>query len=279
MATQIEVPFNIDFTLDCGQAFRWKRVDDGWWYGVIRESAVKVRQVGGMLEFQASLAEFGMDFLGDYFRLDDNLDRVYQGISRDAYVKKAIEQFYGLRIIHQDPWECLASYICATFKNIPAIKLMILSLSRKFGKRFIFDGREFHTFPSAEALAEANVNELKECGLGFRASYVQEAARMVSEGELDLGRLGEGNYELSRKELLSLRGVGPKVADCVLLFSFGFLQAFPVDVWMERITRRLYFCEAKVSPKAIREFGMSYFAEYAGYAQQYLYYAGRLGLL
>ncbi|MFQ6074785.1 MAG: DNA-3-methyladenine glycosylase family protein [Candidatus Bathyarchaeia archaeon] len=277
MELPIDVPFGLGFTLDCGQVFRWKRVG-GWWYGAVGGSAIKIRQDADVLIFHTGPEELGVEFVRNYFRLDDDLPRIYAEIRKDAYVDRAIQEFYGMRIARQDPWECLISYMCATFKNIPAIRTMILRLSERFGRRLTLDGHEFYTFPTADVLADADLDDLKACGLGFRARYVLEVAKKVDGGDLDLGELGGMGYSGAKDRLLRLCGVGPKVADCVLLYSLGFLNAFPVDLWVERAAQRLYFGGAGVSPAEIRGFAEEYFGGYAGYAQLYLYYGVRKSL-
>lgn len=284
-----KIPFNLDFTLQCGQVFRWKRIDD-WWYGVVRQKAVKVRQNGSALEFQTYPEEPDSEFLENYFRLDDNLPKIYSLIVRDEHIKAAVEEFKGLRLMRQEPWECLISYICATNKNIPAIKDMILNISKGFGKKLQFDGQEFYTFPKPLDLANANIDDLRACKLGFRAERVLEVSHKVTAGEFDLEALRELNYEKAKAELVKLSGVGPKVADCILLFSLDKLEAFPIDVWMKRIVMEYYsdhfgqsFVKKVLSKKSLTRgeynrigwFGREYFGKLVGYAQEYLFHFKR----
>ncbi|MEM2104985.1 MAG: DNA glycosylase [Candidatus Bathyarchaeia archaeon] len=279
-------PFNLDVTLCCGQVFRWDKIGE-WWFGVTGEKVFKIRQIDEELEFEN--ADEG--FVREYFGLKDDLPKILSQIRKDKHVKTAIEKFKGLRILRQDPWECLVSYICATYKNIPAIKKMLLNLSRKFGEKVVFEGRDFYTFPTPAALAKANKRELLECGLGYRAEYVLETAKMVHNGNSCLEDLKKTDYLKARSELLKLPGVGSKVADCVSLFSLEKLEAFPVDVWIKRIILRHYanhfeseFIKKISSRKSfgkaeyekLRLFGRRYFGEYAGYAQEYLYHYERM---
>jgi N-glycosylase/DNA lyase len=275
-------PFNLDATLRCGQVFRWDKRDD-WWYSAVKENALKIRQVGDLLEFEGANTEF----VKGYFGLDDDLPKILMQISEDEHIQAAIKAFMGLRILRQEPWECLISYICATYKNISAIERMLSHLSRKFGGKIHNDSYDFYTFPTPEKLARATTKELAECGLGYRAEYVSETAEMVFEKGLKFERLTEMPYEEAREELLNFSGVGLKVADCVLLFSLGKLEAFPVDVWIKRAILRYYanhfprkFIEkiaGKKSPtrseyEQMSLFGRRYFGKYAGYAQEYLYH-------
>ena len=254
------------------------------------ETVLKVRQEGGLLWFETHPRSVGAEFLSGYFRLDDDLPLILSEINKDEHVDIAIRRFYGLRIMRQDPWECLISYVCATNKSIQAIKGMISSVCERFGRAVEVEGKRFFTFPKPEVLADASVEELRLCGLGFRAERVLEVARIVGEGGLDFESLRGVGYLEARRVLLGLPGVGPKVADCVLLFSLDKLMAFPVDVWMKRIVLNYYsgcfersFVDGVLSKsglsrgeyEAIGDFGRGYFGEYCGYAQEYLFHFGR----
>jgi len=275
----------LDFTLNCGQAFRWNKLNE-WWYGVVGEKVFKIRQIGNELEFENS----DVNFLREYFGLHDNLPRIFSQIAKDEHIENAVKVFEGLRILRQKPWECLISYICATYKKISAIKQMLLTLSKKFGDEVYLDGYDSYTFPTPEKLAKATLKELATCGLGYRAKYVSETAKMVHENNCGLERLRNLPYEKAKEELVNFRGVGSKVADCVLLFSLGKLEAFPVDVWMKRAILKYYadyfpikFIEKTSDKKSLSSseyeklnaFGRRYFGQYAGYAQEYLYFYER----
>ena len=279
-------PFNLNATLCCGQAFRWNKQGE-WWYGIVRENAFKIRQIGNDLEFE----NVEMDFVKSYFGLYDDLPKILLQISKDKHIKRAVETFKGLRILRQDSWECLISYICATYKNIPAIKQMLYNLCKKFGDRIYFDGYDSYTFPTLERLAKATTEELAKCGLGYRAKYVSKTAKMVYENRYEFEGLRRIAYEKAKEELLNFPGVGLKVADCVLLFSLGKLEAFPVDVWIKRVILKYYASYfpnefiGKISGKKsltsseynkLNLFGQRYFGEYAGYAQEYLYHYERI---
>jgi len=258
----------------------------GWWYGIAREKVFKIHQIGDELEFE----NVDEKLIKEYFGLRDDLSRILSQIVKDEYAEKAVKAFRGLRILRQDPWECLISYICATYKNIPAIKRMLFNLSKKFGERTVFDSYYFYTFPAHARLAKANVKELLECGLGYRAKYVLETAKMVHEDCFDLESLRKKSYEKARHELLDFPGVGLKVADCVSLFSLEKLEAFPVDVWIKRsilkhyasrfeneFVRKISFKKSltKSEYERLSLFGRRYFGDYAGYAQEYLYHFER----
>jgi N-glycosylase/DNA lyase len=280
------IPFNLDVTLCCGQVFRWDKKGE-WWYGVVGDRAFKVRQRDVELEFAGA----DEPLIVQYFGLDDDLQRISAEIGRDEHIRKALSAFWGLRLIRQEPWECLISYICATYKNIPAIRQMLLKLSRRFGEKTVFDGCEFFTFPTPEKLACASENSLATCGLGYRTRYVLETSNRIFESDFELERLRRLPYEQAKKQLCSLAGVGPKVADCVLLFSLGKTEAFPVDRWVERVIQNHYAQQLppeltqKLAQRKgltnseyakLNAFGRRYFGEYAGYAQEYLYHYERM---
>ena len=286
---QAKTPFSLDHTLSCGQTFRWEKRGE-WWIGVANQTAFKIQQKNGALEFKSSTNTAASDFLWRYFRLDDNLQSVYSEIIKDEYVNAAVKQYRGLRLLRQEPWECLISYLCATYKNIPAIKQMILNLCRRFGNPLKFEDEEFHTFPKPEVLAKASLKDLRLCKLGYRAENVLKTAKLVNKGDFDLEALKTMSYERAKEGLLTLPGVGPKVADCILLFSLDKLEAFPIDVWMKRIILEYYpqYFEPEfvarmktkkgLSPReyqTIYAFGRKYFGEYLGYVQEYLYHHKR----
>ncbi len=257
-----------------------------WWYGVVTDKVIKIRQKNDRLLFQSFPKNVNSNFIENYFRLDDDLPSILSQIEKDNHIGRTIQHFYGLRINRQEPWECLISYMCATCKNIPAIKKMILNISKRFGEKMTFDGHQFYTFPKPWDLAENSPEEIRECKLGFRANRILEVSRIIDREEFNLEGLRKIDYEAAKKELLSLPGVGQKVADCFLLFSMDKLEAFPVDV---RIKRKIlgfypsyfedYFLErvlgkGSITPNeynVISSFGQNYFGKYAGYAQEYLF--------
>ncbi|MEM3873653.1 MAG: DNA glycosylase [Candidatus Bathyarchaeia archaeon] len=279
-------PFNLDLTLCCGQAFRWEKFGE-WWYGIIGDTPLKIRQVGNTLEFENT----SPDLVKNYFGLGDDLPTILSQITKDNHIGEAVKTLKGLRILRQDPWECLISYICATYKNIPAIKRMLHKLSKRFGEKAVLDGFALYIFPTANKLVKASFQQLADCGLGYRAKYVYEAAKKVASGEFEIEGLKRESYEKAREKLLTLKGVGLKVADCVALFALEKLEAFPVDVWMKRVMIRHYadhfekeFIEkislkkslARADYERLSLFGRKYFGAYAGYAQEYLFHFERI---
>jgi N-glycosylase/DNA lyase len=279
---QQATPFDLESTLHCGQLFRWAKEGD-WWYGVVEDKVIKARQEQMVLEFE------GVEpaFISHYFRLKDNLPQIVSQIRQDPWIVKATDAFPGLRLVRQDPWECLVSYICATYKNIPSIEHMVLALSQRFGEEITFEDCTYHGFPEPETLAHSSIHDLRLCKLGFRAKRVKDAARIVDSRRLEFEDLRATDYETAREALLQVPGVGNKVADCVLLFSLDKLEAFPIDIWIKRVIQELYrdhfdasFIE-KISTRrslsakeysAISSFAGDHFGEFAGYAQEYLYH-------
>ena len=262
--------FNLEHTLECGQAFRWEG-KGGHYSGVIGDALIRVSHRGGKLLVESG-APVGKERLADYFGLNEDLPSIYRHIGKDPHIRKAIKRFHGLRILNQDRWECLASFILSSYTNIPRIKKMIAGLSRRFGKRVTLGDDENFSFPSAAAIAKADIRTLKSLGLGFRAGYIKETAGRIAAKGIDLDAAEDLNYEQSKARLVSLKGVGEKVADCVLLFSFKKYEAFPVDVWIKRGIEKLYFNGRTVSPAEAADFARKRFGPYAGYAQEYLYH-------
>ena len=282
---RLDVPFNLDVSICCGQVFRWKKIGE-WWYGVVGENVFKIRQCDSELEFDGVTDEF----VKCYFGLNDDLERITRCIGRDDYIKEAVHRFEGLRIVRQEPWECLISFICATYKSIAAIQQMLNKISVTFGEKRVFDGLDFYIFPSVKKLALASENGLRECGLGYRAKYVRATAKKIFEEKFDLESLKVMPYLEARKKLVEFPGVGLKVADCVLLFSLEKMEALPVDVWIKRAILNHYanqLPEALVKKllshssltngeyEKLNAFGRNYFGRYAGYAQEYLFHYER----
>jgi N-glycosylase/DNA lyase len=271
-----EGPLELEHTLGCGQAFRW-RAEGEWHIGTVKDVALKVRRVPQGLEYVSS-PPVNASFVRSYFRLDDDLDAILDEISRhsrkkgDCHLKEAVRMYRGLRLLRQDPWECLASYVTSAVSNIPKITRCIENMSRKFGTRIELDGWETYSFPIPEALAAAGARGLRDCELGFRARYISELAREVAAASLDVGALRLASYDEARKALMRLMGVGEKVADCACLFSLDKLEAFPVDRWVQRVAGRLFFRNRPIPVRRVRQWGMRKYGRYAGYAQEYLFH-------
>lgn len=260
--------FNLDLTLSCGQVFRWDKKDQ--WAGVVNGAVVRAEQEGSELIIESTLDKKSIQ---DYFRLDDNIEKIYSEIGKDELINSLIRKYRGLRLIRQDPWECLASYICSSNNTIRNIKNSIRLMCECFGNR-IEEG--YYSFPTPEALAQVELCDMASCRMGFRAPNLRSAAAMIADGEFDLNGIKDMSYKEGREELVKIKGVGNKIADCVLLFAFGKLESFPVDTHIEQIMERFYsksFHDTKKSKKRdiIADFARGYFGRYCGYAQEYLY--------
>jgi N-glycosylase/DNA lyase len=258
--------FNLEHTLECGQIFRINK-QDNWYYVIARDRFFKICQINNQLEFHGTDKEFIIHF----FSLDDNLSKILKEINKDRYIKKSIDKYRGLRLLKQDPWESLISFICSTASNIPRIKSKLNALSKAFGNKISIDSIDNYTFPKP-----GNINNYKKivnAKTGFRAKYISDANKSVNIDKLN--SLKTLSYENAKSELKKINGVGDKVADCVMLFSLGFNQAFPVDTWIKKTIQLLYFDNTTVSNEKIRTFGLDYFGAHAGYAQQYLFMFSR----
>ena len=264
--------FDLSYTLDCGQVFRWERDGDGW-TGVLGDHVVRISQDDGKLIVDSKLSP---KFFVNYFRLSDDLLSIYKSIDKDLLINKAIMKYRGLRLIRQDPWECLISYMLATASNIPMIQKRINLLSYFFGQE-IEEG--YFSFPDPQTLANADLSVLGKCKLGFRTERIKDAAREVYSGELDLDALSRLEYKYSRDRLMRLQGIGEKVADCVLLFGFEEMESFPVDTHIRQIIQQHHiynkFFKNYSSLSKMGDWGREYFGPYCGYAQQYLFYQKR----
>ena len=249
--------FKLNITLSCGQVFRWNKDIENHWHGFIKGNIAKLKQSGDDLfcESKASKAE-----IIEYFNLDIDYPRILRSISKDPLIKKAVKKYHGLRIIKQDPFECLATYILSSQNNIPRINKMVNELSRTFGKKIVFEGREYYQFPTLKALAGTCSADYHSCRLGFRNRYLEDAINKLCTGEVRLDRIDKMPYQEAKAELLKVKGIGKKVADCILLFAYNKYEAFPIDVWIERVMEKYY--KGKDG---------SYFGKYSGYAQEFLY--------
>ncbi|HEV2207463.1 MAG TPA: DNA glycosylase [Verrucomicrobiae bacterium] len=265
--------YDLDATLDSGQAFRWQTVGTSW-VGVIGQRWVRLQAEQNQILAETVAPVEDWTWLKTYLQLDLDLEQVLQTFPTDPSMQAAVTACRGLRLLRQDPWECLASFICSSTKQIVQIRQIIALLSGRFGEPLSCPDSHgpAWSFPTAERLAQATEAELLACKLGFRAKYLRAAAQRVAAGDLDLSRLGALRLESAREQLLELPGVGRKIADCVLLFAYGFPGAFPVDVWISRALRQLYFPRRRVTLRRLHEFSASHFGPQGGFAQQYLFH-------
>lgn len=271
--------FNLDATLSCGQVFRWDRVSDGWWCGIVGQQIITIRQDDRRLTFSGTSASF----IRHYFALDLDLDAIHTSIDRDPMIHTSILKNRGLRLVRQPPWECTISYICSTNSNIPTIRRRIASIAKRFGEPIEFEGQTYYSFPEPSSIICEGQDGLTECRLGYRQPYVYGTSCTVTDETIWEERIRSLPYETARSELMKLQGIGPKAADCILLFAFQKYEAFPVDVWIRRILQEQYLPELATGASLtnreydrIRTFARDHFGEYCGWAQEYLY-AGRVG--
>jgi N-glycosylase/DNA lyase len=323
--TEILLPvrdYDLAATLDSGQVFRWQpergrpaRVNlnpqlageppalRSSWVGVVGKQFVRLTQTHDAICAKTAVPVADWQWLRDFLQTETDLAAVLKTFPDDEPMRAAVAACRGLRVLRQEPWECLASFILSSTKQIVQIRQIVALLCERFGEplacfaatwerrrlagpqchnepvhspagrqRSQNDNRLFFSFPTAASLAAATEAELRACKMGFRAPHLLNAARQITEGKLDLETIRSLPLPEARAELIKLRGVGGKIADCVLLFAYGFDSAFPVDVWVERVLRQLYFQCRRVSEKKLRQFAATHFGPHAGYAQQYLFH-------
>ena len=260
------VNFDLTRTLECGQFFRYEKV--GEFYFVTHGNYLfKIRQDNKTLYYQG----VSKDFLKRFFRLGDPYCRILNSTSNDNFIKRVIKINHGLRVIRQDPWVCLVSYLCSSNSNIPKITKNLNLIAKNFGKRIKLDSYENYSFPKPGEIDCKKT--LRICRVGYRADFIYRVNKEVSYKELL--RLRKRSYEEAKDFLIGIHGVGEKIADCVCLFSLDKLEAFPVDVWIKRAMEEHYFKAQSVSKSEIRGFARDYFGKYAGYANQFLFYYRR----
>ena len=264
--------FNIVHTLECGQCFRWKKEEDGSYTGVIKDGIINISHDENNKTILK--CELNGDFnkcIEEYFDLNRDYSNIKEKISvDDSNMIEAIKYGYGIRILHQDSWEMLISYIISAANNIPRISKTIENISKAYGKKVMFEDKEYYLFPTPEELGKASVEDLRSLNLGFRDKYVYSATRAVLDGKINLKEIENMTYKEAKKELMKLDGVGAKVADCILLFSMNKVEAFPIDTWIKKVMINLY--NTKENLKDIEKCALERFGEYAGIAQQYLFY-------
>ena len=273
--TQIQnvTNFSLKYTLESGQSFRWSRIDNTY-YGVVEGRILKISQDGTTLHVESSADEdevIFLPFLRHYLDIVRDVPKILAGVNNDAYMHRAIEKLWGMRILNQELWETIASFILSQNNNVPRIRGIIRQLSKRFGERLTLAEYVDYSFPGPDALAAATEDELLECGTGYRANYLRDTAQAVINGELSLTSVQQMSYAEAKQELMHRSGIGEKVADCICLFSLEHLAALPIDVWIQRIFETLYL-RRSATHREIREFAHSYFGNSVGYAQQYLFH-------
>ena len=269
--------FNLRDIFECGQCFRWNKEDDESYTGVIGNNVLNVKSIENKIIFKGICNGNIQEIVTNYFDLNRDYTKIKNELAKiDDYMKNSIEYGEGIRILNQDLWETIISFIISANNNIPRIKGIIERLSKKYGKEIIWNGKKYYTFPTPEELRNVSVEEYRKLGLGFRDIRVYETTKMILNKEVDFKKLFNEETETVREDLLKLSGVGPKVADCILLFSIlKRFEVFPIDVWVRRVMNDLYIKnedEKKVSKKQILEIADKKYGNLAGIAQQYLFY-------
>lgn len=261
---------NLENTINSGQVFLWTK-QEGFWYGINGQDVLKIDRLGKVTTY--SNRKY------DFFRNNDNMEKIIKSISKDKTTNIAVEKYFGLRLLRQDPFQCFISFIVSSNSNIQKIKSSLEKISIKFGKKIQFEDKEFHMFPEPKEIANATIKEIQNCGVGYRAKFIIEAAKMIETKQIDFEDLKKSNYQDAKEIILTVPGIGNKVADCILLFSLDKLEAFPLDRWMIRILDKYYLEKFKLETKSITEKQynalhekiVKHFGPYAGYAQQFLF--------
>lgn len=262
--------FDLKGTVEGGQIFNYV-LEGGYYYIIHRKSIIKIRQPSPQsLEFFTFPKSGNMGLVKSLINYDKDYGQVVQKYFLDKRILTSYRKFSGVKIVSLEPWECLLGFLCSQMNNIPRIRKMVLSLSREFGKPMLVDGKTFYLFPSPSSLANADFTRYASCKLGYRAHYIRHAAIAVNSG-FDLASLRSLPYYDAKRGLTMLFGIGGKVADCVLLFSLGFTEAFPVDVWIKKIMEKLYFGGKRVPEKKIGEFGRKKFGKDAAVVHEFLF--------
>ena len=261
---------DVDNSINSGQVFLWEKQGSDW-YGIDGQDVLKINKNGVIKSIR--------NLKTDFFRKNDNMQEIIKSISKDKTVKKAVKEYEGLRLFRQDPFQCLISFIISSNSNIQKIKNSLEKITKKFGKKVKIQKKEFFLFPEPEKIANATIDEIKSCGVGYRAPFIKEAAKMVILKKIDFEYLKKCDYHEAKKNICLVPGIGNKVADCIMLFSLNKLESFPLDTWMIKILEKYYSKEFKIETKTItqkqyellHEKIVNYFGPYCGYAQQYLF--------
>jgi len=261
---------NIDNSINSGQVFLWEKNGNDW-YGINGQDILKINKNGIIKSLLNSKTNF--------FRKNDNMQEIIKSISKDEIVKKSVKQYVGLRIFKQDPFQCMISFIISSNSNIQKIKSSLEKISKKFGTKVKIQNKEFFLFPKPEKLANASIEEIKKCGVGYRAPFIKQASKMIVLKKINFKYLEKCDYQEAKKKICVIPGIGNKVADCILLFSLNKLEAFPLDTWMIKILEKYYSNQFNIETKTITEKQyqilhekiVNYFGPYCGYAQQFLF--------
>ena len=266
--------FELDHIFECGQCFRWNKEANGNYIGIAYGKAIEIEKKNDEVTiYNINEEEFNMLWC-DYFDLKRDYTVIKKKFQRDPLLKKSVDFGHGIRLLQQEPFELTISFIISSNNRIPMIKRAINNLSEKWGKTIEYKGKTYYAFPNIEDLEKASLEEIATCGLGFRSKYVRDTVHRIYTGEVSLETIKAEKDDTCHEELQKLNGIGPKVSDCIMLFSMQKYSAFPVDVWVKRAMQFFYLAPDVSLPK-IREFARDKFKNLAGFAQQYLFYYAR----
>ena len=275
--------FDIGQILECGQIFRFEKISDNSYLVNAKQKLIKITQQpeASSIMFHNTTTSEMAEIWSQYFDMDTDYNYITSTLAeKDEWMKKAVAFGKGIRILRQEPWEMLISFIVSQNKSIPHIKACLRNITSKYGTIIDQENKtksesEYYTFPSPEILINVTEEELRECKVGFRAPYIMDACKKVVNGEINLNDLWVMDYEEAKAKLMNIKGVGPKIADCILLFAYSKMQVFPTDVWIKRVIEGIYFNGKDTKLAEIQVFAKEYFGDLAGYAQQYLFYYAR----
>ncbi len=269
--------FNLAYTVECGQCFRWEKLKDEYfqYVGVIDDRVIKIKQDGNKIIATSNDMNGIEEKIKYYFDLNTDYEKIEKKISTiDSNVNKAVKNTTGIRILNQTFFETLISFIISANNNIPRISRSIKEISRRYGKEIDFEENKYYLFPTLDELRDVKEEEFRECGVGFRAKYIKNTVKDILDGKIIIENIPSTDTSKLRDSVMKLQGVGPKVADCILLFSCSRKEVFPVDVWVERVMCNLYFNESGkvMRKKEILDYAEDNFGKYAGIVQQHLFH-------
>lgn len=266
--------FELKHIFECGQCFRWNAEKSGSFIGVAFGKVIEVEKVEKDVVIHNTNVEEFNDIWENYFDLKREYGPIKEELGKDPLLNSSVEFGHGIRLLQQDPFELIVSFIISANNRIPMIKKAIDKISEKWGTTVEYKGRSYHAFPTPKQLSFASLEELEACGTGFRAKYIKDTVDKINKGEYSIEDIKAQSDDGCHEMLQNFNGIGPKVADCIMLFSMGKYSAFPVDVWVKRAMQHFYLAP-DVSLKKIRDFGRDKFGELSGFAQQYLFYYAR----
>ena len=272
--------FNLKYTLECGQCFRWKKIGNTNEYvGVIEDRVIRIKQIDDKVYIKSSKKEKLKETIVNYFDLNRDYEKIEKEISKiDKNIYAAVNNTSGIRILNQAKFETLISYIISANNNISRISKSVNEISKKYGEEIIFENEKYYLFPTVERLQKVSIDELRKCGVGFRDKYIFEAVKKILEENINLEDYSELKTDKLKEKLLEFKGVGNKVSDCIMLFSYNRGEVFPIDVWVKKVMEKLYF-KKNVEIKEIEKYSKENFKSRAGIIQQHLFYNIREGMM